>query len=69
MDFKVTDSKEISRMSPAGTMMKLYRVWIITTHGATGAVDVEEAQWNEDDLPTILSAKAAELDLAFELTR
>jgi len=69
MGFKVTDTKEISRMSPAGTMLKLYRVWLVTDRGATGTVDVEEPKWNKDNLPSILADKAAELDLAFELTQ
>jgi len=69
MGYKVTDTKEISQMSPAGTMLKLYRVWLVTDHGATGTVEVEPGKWNEDDLPAILADKAAELDLAFELTR
>jgi len=68
MGFRVTDTKEVSRMSPAGTTMKLYRVWLVTDRGATGTVDVEETQWNKDDLPAILADKAAELDLAFDLT-
>jgi len=69
MGYKVTDTREISQMSPAGTQLKLYRVWLVTDRGATGTVDVEGPRWNKDDLPGILADKAAELDLAFELTQ
>lgn len=68
MGFKVTDTQEISRMTQAGTEVKSNRVWLITDRGATGYVDVPLDKWNKDDLPEILAAKAADLDLAFSVT-
>jgi len=46
----------------------MYRVWLVTDKGATGTVDVSPDKWNEDELPGVLEAKAAELDLAFKVT-
>jgi len=68
MDYKVTDTREVSSMSPAGTQQRMYRVWLVTDKGATGTVDVSPDKWNEDELPGVLEAKAAELDLAFKVT-
>lgn len=65
--FKVTDSRELSGMTPAGGERTYYRVWIRTERGATGHVDVEQADWNTDTLPGILQEKADQLDLAFML--
>jgi len=68
MGYKVTDTREVSFMSPAGTRQQMYRAWLVTEKGATGTVDVPQDKWNEDDLPGILEAKAAQLDLAFTVT-
>lgn len=54
-------------MTPAGGERTYYRVWIRTERGATGHVDVEQADWNTDTLPGILQEKADQLDLAFML--
>ncbi len=67
MTYTVTDSRQLSSMTQAGGERKFYRVWITTARGATGSVDVPVAQWNKDTLSEILTAKAAELDLAFSL--
>lgn len=66
--YKVTDTREVSTLTPAGTERKVNRVWLVTENGATGSIDVPVDKWNTDDLPGILEAKAAELDLAFSLT-
>lgn len=63
----VSDSRELSHMTPAGTDKKYYRVWIQTEEGATGYIDVAPKNWNKEKLAEILTAKAAELDLAFRL--
>jgi len=68
MSYKVTDTREISTMTQAGTEVKVYRVWLATSRGSTGVVDVPVDKWNPDDLPPILEEKAAQLDLAFDLT-
>lgn len=65
MSYKVTDTREMSRMTPAGSVVQTYRVWLVTDRGSSGTVDVDLDKWNKDDLPGILEAKAEELDLAF----
>jgi len=65
MSFKVTDTREISRMTEAGSVHQMYRVWLVTGNGSSGTVDVPQDKWNPEDLTEILKAKAAELDLAF----
>jgi len=68
MGYKVTDTRQLDQMTQAGSVVKTYRVWLVTDKGAAGQVDVPLDKWNEIDLPGILEAKAAELDLAFTLT-
>jgi len=63
--YKVTDTREMSRMTPAGSVVQTYRVWLVTDNGSTGTVDVPLDKWNTTDLPGILEEKAKELDLAF----
>lgn len=65
--YKVTDTREISGMTQAGGEHKFNRVWIQTTRGATGHVDVEPGDWNPPALKIILEAKAKDLDLAFNI--
>lgn len=65
MGYKVTDTREMSRMTEAGSVVKTYRVWLVTDMGSSGTVDVPKPKWNTEDLTKILDAKAAELDLAF----
>jgi len=67
MSYKVTDTREVTTMTQAGTQVRVYRVWLVTERGATGTLDVPASKWNVDDLPGLLDAKAAELDLAFDL--
>ena len=68
MNYKVTDTRELSKMTPAGSPVKVYRVWLVTSNGSTGTVDVPVDKWNSEDLTAILEAKAKELDLAFAIT-
>jgi len=68
MGYKVTDTREMSRMTPAGSVVQTYRVWLVTDNGSTGTVDVPKDKWNKEDLPGILETRAAELDLAFAVT-
>ena len=65
MSYKVTDTRQMSKMSQAGTVVETYRVWLVTDKGSSGTVDVPLDKWNKADLAAILEAKAAELDLAF----
>jgi hypothetical protein len=65
--YKITDTREISQLTPAGKTVTIYRVWLVTDRGATGTVDVPTKDWKADKLNSILDARAAELDLAFVL--
>lgn len=67
MNYKVTDTREMSTMTPAGSVQRIYRVWLVTGNGSSGTVDVPPDKWNSEDLTEILEAKAAELDLAFAI--
>lgn len=67
-DYKVTDTQEIKQMTPSGAQTTVYRVWLTTTRGARGTLDVPPDQWNAETLPDLLSAKANELNLAFALS-
>jgi len=67
MSYKVTDTREISTMTPGGTRQTLYRVWLVTERGASGTVDVPAAKWEAGKLREVLDQKAAELNLAFEV--
>jgi len=69
LGFKVTDTREISTMSQAGNTTVVYRVWLVTDRGATGTLDVSKSDWNTESLPMLLATKAAELDLAFDMTK
>jgi len=67
--YVVSDTREVSTLTPVGTERKFYRVWITTENGATGSIDVPLSDWNAEALPGILEDKAAELDLAYRLTQ
>ena len=66
--YKVLDSRQIQRMTPAGGTVSVYRVWIETGRGSTGNIDVDMDDWTKEKLKPILEAFALELDLAFDLT-
>jgi len=65
--YEVTDTREHTAMTPTGGTRIQYEVWIRTNKGVQGSVRVDPENWNPDDLPGILEAKAKELNLAFEL--
>lgn len=65
--YQVTDTREISSMTQAGSERIFNRVWIQTDRGSTGHVDVDPGDWNPPALKIILEAKAKDLDLAFGL--
>ncbi len=65
MTYRVTDTKETTTMTQAGSTVTLYRVWLVTDLGSTGTVDVSKDDWKAEKLGAILEAKAEELDLAF----
>ena len=66
--FKVTDTKEISTMTQAGTTQIVYRIWIVTERGATGTLDVSQADWTPEKVAQLLLDKVQSLDLAFMLS-
>lgn len=66
--YKVLESKQIKKLGPTGSSVAVYRVWIQTDRGSTGAADVDAADWTAEKLRPILEAFAADLDLAFTLT-
>ena len=66
--YKVLESKQIQKLGPTGSSVAVYRVWIQTDRGSTGAADVDAADWTAEKLKPILEAFAADLDLAFTLT-
>jgi len=68
MSYKVTDTRQVDQMSQAGSVVRVYRVWLVTGRGAAGQVDVPLDEWNAVALPLILTDKAAELDLAFTVS-
>jgi len=65
--YTVTDTREVSTLTPVGTERKYYRVWITTENGAMGSVDVPLPDWDAEKLPGILEEKARLLDLAFSV--
>lgn len=67
MAYRVTDTRQIQSVTPAGTPIQRYRVWIVTDHGASGSIDVEAADWNAELLSEILAEFADTLDLAYTL--
>lgn len=67
-NYRVTDTKEIERLTPGGGTATVIRVWLQTDRGARGSVEVSPDQWNAETLKPILDQKASELDLAFTLS-
>lgn len=64
-NYTVTDTRQVQTLTPAGTMREVYRVWLVTSKGGSGSVDVAPDDWNAEKLPGILTAFADKLDLAF----
>lgn len=65
--YTVTDTREVSTLTQAGTERKVYRVWLQTENGSVGSVDVPATEWTPERVREILEAKATDLDLAFAL--
>jgi len=65
--YTVTDTREVSTLTQAGTERKAYRVWLQTENGSVGSVDIPETEWTPERVREILEAKATDLDLAFSL--
>lgn len=65
--YTVTDTREVSTLTQAGTERKSYRVWLQTERGSSGSVDIPADKWTPESVKEILQAKATDLDLAFAL--
>ena len=68
MMYTVTDTRQIDRMTPGGGTVSVYKVWLMTSRGATGSIEVPADKWNTDDLKPLLEAAAAQLDLAYNVS-
>jgi len=66
-EYEVTGTDERERLSQSGEPEKIYIVYLRTSHGVRGSAEVKQADWNAESLRGILSARAAELDLALTL--
>ena len=66
--YKVLESKQVQKLGPTGSSVAMYRVWIQTERGSTGAADIDGADWTAEKLKPILERCATDLDLAFTLT-
>jgi len=64
---KVTKIIEMSRITPAGEIVKYYRHSIMTAGGASLTVDISEADFTADRAEPILRARAEEADKILSL--
>jgi len=55
-------------MTPGGGTVSVYKVWLMTSRGATGSVEVPADKWNTDDLKPLLEEAAGRLDLAYNVS-
>ena len=67
-NYTVLDSRQIQRLTPAGGNQSVYRVWIQTSRGSTGNIDISVDDWTAEKLRPILEEFANTLDLPFTLT-
>lgn len=67
-NYKITSTRQVTTIDSGGNERTVTKVGITTENGSTGVVTVETKNWNDEDLPQILSDFAADLDLAFTLS-
>lgn len=65
--FTVESASKQDRLRPDGGTKTVYVVWLETSKGATGRVEIPADVWESDQLKTRLEAEAANLDRAFDL--
>lgn len=65
--FAVEAVQKQDRLGPTGDPVPLYMVWLRTTLGAKGKIEVPVATWEGDGLREHLQAQADNLDKAFVL--
>lgn len=63
----VTAARRQERLRPDGGTTTVYVVWLETSKGATGSVDVPVDVWEDGDLKAYLVAEGEKLDKAFTL--
>lgn len=66
-EYEVTGTDERERLSQSGEPEKIYIVYLRTARGVRGTAEVKPADWNAESLREILSTRAAELNLAFNI--
>ena len=64
----ITEVKEFTEITPAGSTKRFYRVWFVTERGSTGSVDIPEADWRPDRAKEIVRERAERLDMLYELS-
>lgn len=65
--FKVVSAQKQDRLRPDGGRTTVYVVWLETSKGATGTLEIPESVWTGDGLKVYLEEQAADLDKAFDL--
>ena len=65
--FTVEAVQKQDRLGPTGDAVSTYVVWLRTTLGSKGRIEVPAATWNSDGLREHLQAEADSLDKAFVL--
>lgn len=65
--FQVTSAQKQQRLGPSGQTREVYVVWLETSRGATGSVEVPAGVWQGDGLKAYLQEQADLLDKAFVL--
>jgi len=65
--FRVEAVQKQDRMGPTGDAIPTYVVYLKTTKGASGRIEVSPSVYEGDGLREHLQAEAAKLDKAFDL--
>lgn len=65
--YEVVDTREHTSMTPTGGTRKRYEVWIETNKGVRGSTFIDPDDWKPESIHEILTEKAQELNLAFEV--
>jgi hypothetical protein len=64
---KVVSASKQDRLRPDGGRTTVYVVWLSTTKGASGSIEVSPEIWESDGLKDHLMQEAAKLDRAFDV--
>lgn len=66
-NFTVESASKQDRLRRDGTRKTVYIVWLSTTKGASGSIEVSPEMWESDGLKDHLMAEAKKLDRAFDV--